>query len=117
MIHTIRKHSKWLLWVVTAIIIVAFLGFMGTVGTGGRGRGGPEANTNDVSGKIYGQKVTQNMYDRMKNDLDLDFLFSYGQWPDPATESSEQMLKRIYVRMMLIAKARQLGVHVTDDQA
>jgi len=116
MIHTIRKHSKWLLYIVSALIIFAFVFFMG-VGPARNGGGSAEVNTNEVGGEIYGQKVTQDMYDRMRKDVDFDFLFSYGQWPEQNPEmTKDAMLQRTYVRMMLVEKARELGVHVTDDQ-
>ncbi|HEX3626561.1 MAG TPA: peptidylprolyl isomerase [Verrucomicrobiae bacterium] len=116
MIHTIRKHSKWLLWVVSGLVIFTFVVFMGAGPAGNRGSGGSENNTN-ASGEIYGQKITGDMYEMMRKDVKLDFLFNYGQWPDESKEVAQQLQQRIYVRMMLIEKAKQLGVHVTDEQA
>jgi peptidyl-prolyl cis-trans isomerase D len=117
MIHTIRKHSKWLLWVVSALVIFAFVVFMGT-GPARSGGGASRVNTNEIGGEIYGQKVTQDMYERMRTEVDFDFLFRYGQWPEQNPEMTQQMLQQsIYVRMMEVEKARQLGVHVTDEQA
>ncbi len=118
MIHTIRKHSKWLLWILTILIIASFVVFMGKVGTGGGGGGGVSANSKDVGGEVYGQQVTQELYDKVKSEVDLDFFFRYGEWPERDPEMTHQMLQQtIYVRMMEIQKAAELGVHVTDDQA
>lgn len=116
MIETIRKHSKWLLWIIAGATILSMLLYMGT----GSVRNGPGQliNTNEVSGEIYGQKVTQEMYDRMRKDVDLDYLFNSGRWPEENPGVTKDVIQeRIYVRMMLIEKARELGVHVTDDQA
>lgn len=116
MIETIRKHSKWLLWIIAAATIFSLVFYMGT-GSVRSGNGG-EVNTNEVGGEIYGQKVTVEMYDKMRKDVDFDFLFNYGQWPEENPQVTKDVLQqRIYVRMMLVEKARELGVHVTDDQA
>lgn len=116
MIETIRKHSKWLLWIIAGATIFAMVFYMGTGSV--RNGGSVEVNTNEVSGEIYGQKVTQEMYDRIRKDVDFDFLFSYGQWPEENPQmTKEALLQRIYVRMMLVEKAKQLGIHVTDDEA
>ena len=121
MIHTIRKHSKWLLWVITSAVIASFVVFMGRVGIsglGGGGAGGAGVNTNDVGGEIYGQAVTGDLYDRIHREVDLDFFLRYGQWPEESAQMTHQMLQQsIYVRMLQVRKAQELGVHVTDDQA
>lgn len=117
MIHTIRKHSKWLLWIVSSLVIFAFVVFMG-IGPARSGAGASSVNTNEIGGEIYGQKVTQDMYEKMHTEVDFDFLFRYGQWPEQNPQMTPQMLQQsIYVRMMEVEKARQLGVHVTDAQA
>ncbi|HUA65158.1 MAG TPA: peptidylprolyl isomerase [Alphaproteobacteria bacterium] len=119
MIHTIRKHSKWLLYIITAMVIGSFVFFMGRVGMNGGGAGGGEAvNTNDIGGEIYGQQVTPEMYDRMHNEVALDVFFRSGQWPEQNPELTHQALQEsIYVRMLEVQKAKELGVHVTDEQA
>ncbi|HEY1790525.1 MAG TPA: SurA N-terminal domain-containing protein, partial [Verrucomicrobiae bacterium] len=116
MIETIRKHSKWLLWIIAGATIVSMVFYMGTGSV--RNGGGGEVNTNEVGGEIYGQKVTAEMYDKMRQDVDFDFLFNYGQWPEENPQVTKDILQqRIYVRMMQVEKAREMGVHVTDDQA
>jgi hypothetical protein len=116
MIETIRKHSKWLLWLIAGATIFSMVFYMGTgsVHSGGSG----EVNTNEVGGEIYGQKVTQEMYDKTRKDVDLDYLCNSGQWPEENPEVTKDAIQqRIYVRMMFIEKAKELGVHVTDEQA
>ncbi|HXC36867.1 MAG TPA: SurA N-terminal domain-containing protein [Candidatus Acidoferrales bacterium] len=115
MIHTIRKHAKWLLYVVAGLTITSFVIFMGAGPAGNRGNGGGYVSTN-ASGTIYGQPITQDMYDAMKKDVYLDYLFNYGQWPGADQQTAAQLQQRIYVRMMMIQKAKALGVHVSDEQ-
>ncbi|MGH7979425.1 MAG: SurA N-terminal domain-containing protein, partial [Limisphaerales bacterium] len=123
MIRTIRKHSKWLLWIITVVVIASFVVFMGKVGLGGMGGGGGGGHggsydTNDIGGVIYGQQVTPEMYQTMQNEVDLDFFFRYGEWPEQNPQMTHKMLQEsIYVRMMEVQKAREMGVHVTDVQA
>ncbi|HUE37507.1 MAG TPA: SurA N-terminal domain-containing protein [Candidatus Acidoferrum sp.] len=117
MIGTIRKHSKWLLWVIAGATIFSFLFFM-SVGPARNGGGGGTAsvNTNIVSGEIYGQKITQDMYDRAYRDVDLNFLFRYGQWASQYPNKNAVM-QEVYIQMMFLQKAKQVGIHVSDDEA
>ncbi len=120
MIATIRKHSKWLLWLIAGATIFSFVYFMGSgpnrMGAGGGGSQGVDTNT--IGGSIYGVKVTQDMYDAMSHDEDLFSLFNYGNWPWKNPNLTPDMLKQqIYIRMMLVEKAKQLGIHVNDQQA
>ncbi|HTV39689.1 MAG TPA: hypothetical protein VMF08_03880 [Candidatus Sulfotelmatobacter sp.] len=116
MIETIRKHSKWLLYIIAAATIFSMVFYMSSAGHSGNGAGGG-VNTNLVSGEIYGQAVTEDMYERMEKGVDLDFFFHYGEFPEQnpqvTPEYKEQMT---YIRMMEVEKAQQLGVHVTMDQ-
>jgi hypothetical protein len=117
MIHTIRKHSSWLLYIIAGATILSMVLYMGT-GAVRNGASSGGANTNEVSGVIYGQPVSQEMYDQMHKDVDFDYLFNSGNWAEQNPGMTKDVLQqRIYVRMMLIQKAKDLGVHVTDDQA
>lgn len=117
MIHTIRKHSKWLLWVIAGATIVSFVVFMGTGPARNNGYASG-VNTNLVGGTIYGEKVTPELYDQMKKDVDFYFLFNYGTWPSKIPSvTQDELLRQIYVRMMLVEKARQMGIHVSDQEA
>lgn len=117
MIHTIRKHSKWLLYIVSVLVIVSFVVFMGTGPAGNRGNGGGNMVNTNATGEIYGEKITEEMYDTMKRDVYLDYLFKSGQWPEMNEQNAAQLQQNIYVRMMMVEKAKQLGIHISDEQA
>lgn len=118
MIHTIRKHSKWLLWIIAGATIFSMVYYIGFNPAHGGGNGYSNVNTNLVGGEIYGQKVTPDLYDKMAKDVDLYFLFSYGEWPSRIPSvTQDELLRQIYIRMMLVEKASQLGIHVSDAQA
>jgi SurA N-terminal domain len=116
MIVMMRKHAKWLLWLVAGATILSLLFFMGSGGMrGGGGTGG--YNTNLISGTIYGESVTPELYGKMNNDVKLWFLFNYGVWPDhDPSITPETIEQQTYVRMMLVKKAKQMGVHVSEEQ-
>lgn len=118
MIHTIRKHSKWLLYIIAGLTIVSFVVFMGAGPAGRSGRGSTGFNTNIIGGSIYGQTVTPQLYDEMSKDIRLQFLFNYGEWPEQIAEvTQDDLLRQTYIRMMLVEKAHQIGIHVSDAQA
>lgn len=117
MIGTIRKYSKWLTIPLFTLVIISFLFFMSTIGThNSGGGGGGTVDTNKIGGEIYGQKVTPDMYYRAYHDVDLNFLFRYGQW---ASQNPNQnaVMQEAYIQMMFIQKASQVGIHVSDDEA
>lgn len=118
MIGTIRKHSKWLMVPLFTIVIISFLYFMvsGPSRMGGSA-GSTTVDTNAISGEIYGHKVTPEMYTAMSHDVDLYFLFNYGEWPqNNPNVTKDMLLHQIYIRMMLVLKAKELGIHASDDQ-
>ena len=117
MIGTIRKHSKWLLWIIAGLTIFSFVYFMGVGPARNGGGGSSSVNTNLISGTIYGEKVTPENYDRAQHDVDLYFLLNYGMWALHNPNLTQARLQQeIYVRMMLLQKAKNLGIHVSDDQ-
>lgn len=114
MIGTIRKHSKWLLWLIAGTTIASFVLFMGS-GPARSGGGGSTVSTN--LGTIYGEKITPQEYLRVENSVNLYYLFNYGQWPRQNPNVTEDSLKEeIYVRLMMLRKAKELGIHVSDEQ-
>jgi parvulin-like peptidyl-prolyl isomerase len=116
MIRQFRKIPSWLVAVVFGIVILTFVLFMGSGPTRGGG-GSSGVNTNIVRGEIYGQKVTLDEYAEMERGFDLEFLLRYGEWPNKNPNvSQDEILERTYVRMLEVQKARELGVHATDQQ-
>src|SRR5271155_3004936 len=114
MIGTIRKHSKWLWVIIIAATIVSFVCFFNPsqrMGSGGA------RSANDL-GSINGIKVTPAAYAGMRNELYIYHLFNYGAWPDQDPNFPKEDLERqVYVWLMLVQKADDLGIYVTDDAA
>jgi hypothetical protein len=110
MIGTIRKHSSWLWWVVAGLTIVSFVIFMGNGGTRGGG------TRNGDRGNIYGKPVTEDAYVAAQQEFRIYYWLHYGEFPErSANFSSTELDRETYVRLLLTAKARSLGIHVTDE--
>ena len=110
MIGTIRKHSKWL-WavIITAVIISLFMFFLPQTRTNG--------NASVNYGSIYGKKITQQEYLAAFNEFRLFYLFNYKNWPEKAGVPQAEMERETYVRLLLIAKAEDLGIPVGVEAA
>ena len=86
------------------------------------GRGSGDANGGGRAsgdfGSINGQKITQQEYVQAVNEFKLFYLFHYGTWPDKKANVSEADMEReTYVRLLLIQKASDLGIHAGLDAA
>jgi len=109
MIGTIRKHSDWLWWVVAGLTIISFVIFMGQGGTRYGGRNGG-------LGTIYGKAVTQEQYNAAQREFAIYYWRQTGQFPEKSQNFSKVDLEReTYVRLMLTAKAKDMGIHVSED--
>jgi peptidyl-prolyl cis-trans isomerase D len=113
MIGTIRKHSK-LLWGITipALIISLFMFFLPQTRTGRSGRAGGNL------GSINGKQITQAEFQQAYNEFKLFYLFHYGAWPDKQAKLTEADIEReTYLRLFLLQKAADLGIHAGLDAA
>jgi hypothetical protein len=113
MIGTIRKHSKWLWVVIITLTVISFI-YWGAAPSrmNGGGRDGGDF------GSINGKKITQQEYADAFNAFKLFYLFHYGTWPDKKANVSEMDMEReTCIRMLLMQKASDLGIHVGLDTA
>lgn len=110
MIGTIRKHSSWLWFIIITATILSFVVFFSPSQHMGGGGG------SENFGSIYGKKITKDDYLNAKHEVELYFLFHYGVWPEKDPEfSAESMEREIYVRLLLVKKADELGIYIGDD--
>jgi hypothetical protein len=115
MIGTIRKHSKWLWWFIAGGTIISFIYWgAGTSRMSGDGRGSVSGDY----GTIYGRKITDRTYRDAQVEFMLFCWFRYGDWPDRNPNfNNEAMQREVYLRLMLMYKAEDLGIHVSDEAA
>ena len=90
------------------ITAVTFVTFMGS-GPSRSGGGGSVSNL----GSIASRKVTLNAYLDAEHEVYIFYWFRYHQWPDRDPNVSAADLRRdIYMRLMLIQKGQDLGIHI-----
>jgi hypothetical protein len=75
--------------------------------------GGSGSGVADL-GSIYGKKVTRDEYAAAQNEFFLFYLFRFGEWPDKAGVTEDDLNREIFIRLFILKKADQLGVHVSD---
>jgi hypothetical protein len=113
MIGTIRKHSKWLWWVIAGLTIISFIGWNIAPANRNGGAAGP-----GTYGTLYGHKITQSDYVNARNEFYLFYWFRNNEWPNRNPNiKNEDLEQQIYLRLMLMQKARALGIYVTDAAA
>ena len=113
MIGTIRKHSRWLWWYHR----LASRLFPLSIGARRRQRATAvaAADAGDL-GSIAGRKVTPDAYLSVKAEVYIEHWLNTHRWPDRDPNYSEADLERdIYLRLMLIQKAEDLGIHIGND--
>ncbi len=111
MIGTIRKHSAWLWWFIAGATILSFVVFMGSGGSR-NSRGGGASDL----GMVYGHQVTQDEFSAAQRGFYIYYWFQHHEWPDKsASISKADINKQTYVRVMLTLKAKNLGIHVSED--
>lgn len=111
MIGTIRKHSAWLWWSIIPLTILSFVWFMGS----GPGRGGGGGRDGGY-GSVYGHEITSDAFASARNSLFLSYWQQTGEWPDKSPSFDRNGLEQqIYVRVLLMQKAKSLGIQVTTE--
>jgi hypothetical protein len=110
MIGTIRKHSGWLWLIIVTLTIISFL-YWGASPAARYDRG-----HSGGYGTIYGHAVTRDMYVEAQQQFRLYYWMSHGSFPEKSeTFKREDMERETYVRLMLMQKAKDLGVAVSED--
>jgi hypothetical protein len=111
MIGTIRKHSTWMWWIVAGLTIISFVWWGASPGTrNGNGR-------SEGYGTLYGQTITTEEFDAARKEFFVSYFLQNQEFPDRNPSFKPTDIEReTYVRLLLIAKAKQLGIHVTPEQ-
>jgi peptidyl-prolyl cis-trans isomerase D len=115
MFGTIRKHQTWLWIVIATITIVTFVVFFNP---SNRGTGSSRGPVN--FGSINGERITEEDYNNARKEVLLQYFFMSGNWLEneaAAQKAGFDFEKQVYVRLLLIQKQEQLGIHVSSDMA
>jgi hypothetical protein len=108
MIGTIRKHSAWLWYFIAGLTIISFVWWGTNPGTR---NGGPRGAGYGV---IYGKPVTKEEFDLAQREYLIYYWRGHEQFPGPGVTQTE-LARGTYERIILIEKAKQLGIHVSDE--
>ncbi|MGA2243351.1 MAG: SurA N-terminal domain-containing protein [Verrucomicrobiota bacterium] len=111
MIGTIRKHSAWLWYIIAGLTIISFMWWGMSPGT--RYGGGPGGGL----GTLYGKPVTEEQLDAARREFEIWYWLRNQQFPRRPTVTEAELDRGVYERMMLEAKAKELGIHVGDEAA
>lgn len=109
MIGTIRRHSAWLWWVVATLTIISFIWWGASPGT--RNGGGRNAGY----GSLYGKPVTRDEFNDAQREFDIYWWRRNGDFPTAAANRTD-LDEGTYERLILKAKAKELGIHVSEEQ-
>ncbi len=115
MIGTIRKHSGVLWGIIITATVISFIFWGAGPSRMTRGGGGEDVSGN--FGSIYGHKITLEAYRNAQAGFCLSYWRSSGEWPDKNPNfSRDELARQVYVRLMLLQKANDLGIYAGDDQ-
>ncbi len=97
-------------WFIIAAIIISFVVWQSQPG-GGNGGGGPSN-----LGRINGESITLNRYQDAQREVYFRYFFGTGNWPGRGrTTAGFDVEEQTYVRLLMIQKQEQMGIHVSDD--
>jgi hypothetical protein len=117
MFGTIRKHQTWLWIIIITLTIISFVIFFS-----------PAQKVNNSQraegdfGSISGKKINQDDFYEAKREIYLQYFFGNGgnNWLTSEEEAKKMgfdVEQRTYLRLFLIQKEEELGIHVGSDVA
>jgi len=107
------RHHSWILIATLSLTIISFVIFMGK----GPSRSGSGMAGGDY-GTIYGQVITPTQYEEARREFFISYWEQTGEWPDKSTSiSSTEIEQEVYSYLIMELKAKELGIHVSDDAA
>jgi hypothetical protein len=87
------------------------------MGSGPSRTGGGGSSGGDY-GSIYGHKIMPNAFRDAEAEVYLNYYLRTGAWPGKSPNISQKDLdEQIYMRLMLVQKAEDLDIHITDAAA
>jgi hypothetical protein len=107
----IRRHQKWLWIVISALVIISFVWYFNPNQQMG---GGGEASARSAVGSMYGEPITANQYYAAQREALLQYLFSYGSWPEDneMTRQLRPIERETRSRLLLIRKLKDYDIKV-----
>ena len=113
----IRRHQKWLWILISAAVIISFVAFFSpTQQMQGGGDGGDLRAT---IGTMYGDPITLREYYDAVREVQLDYLFRQGNWPenDQFAQQMGIIERETRGRLLLTRKLKDHNIQVDDKAA
>ena len=112
MLHFLRKHTI-IAGLIFGATILSFVVFMGNPGTSGSG--GPTAG--DAIGMIDGQPITLAEYQDAQKEVNLNYLFRFGTFPNSQANQFGFDLKAETANRLAVSHFQERAGIVTPDTA
>ncbi len=103
----LRKHGRWILAGVLVLLIPGFVALFST--TGGTGRQQTELPT------VLGKPVNAGEYQQARNNVLAQIKINSGGRMPRVPNFDEQVAQEAVTRLLLLRRAREMDITVTDD--
>jgi SurA N-terminal domain len=115
MFATIRKHQKWLLVVIVGLTIFSFVFIWGS--NSRMGGGGYRGGNTPSYGKLNGEDISPEEFNKARREYVLESFFNTGEWPgDPrSTRTDWDIQRETYFRLLMAQKEKELGIQVSTE--
>jgi len=105
--ETLRKHSKWIMAGILVLLIPGFIALFTTTGSSTRESDLP---------KVNGKPVNSTEYNNAYNSVMAQYVISAGKLPPSTQEFRDNAKEEAVIRMLLLAKAKEMGIIVPDNE-
>ncbi len=107
------RHHTWILVATLSLTILSFVFFMAK----GSFRSGSDSNSGNY-GTLYGHVISPMEYEKAKSSFFIIHWLQTGEWPDKnSAMTANEIEQEIYSYLIMNIKAREMGIHVSDDEA
>src|ERR1041384_2870833 len=104
----VRKHARWILGGILLLLIPGFVALFTT--TGGSARRESDLPT------VQGKPVNVPQYEKARNAILAQYIMNAGRQPLRTPDFEDQLKQQAVLRIVMLQKAKKLGIRVTDDQ-
>lgn len=115
MFGTIRKHQTWLWAVIITLTVISFVVYFSPYS---RLNNSGYSRNPSGRGTINGEPVTDQQFLNAYREVDLYSFLNTSHWLNEDRKRSEDDVNReVYMRLLLIQKEEQNGIHVSEQEA
>jgi peptidyl-prolyl cis-trans isomerase D len=113
----IRRHQKWLWILISAAVIISFVAFFSPTQQMQGGADGGDLRA--TIGTMYGDPITARDYYDAVREVQLDYLFRQGNWPenDQFAQQMGIVERETRGRLLLTRKLKDHNIQVDDKAA